>query len=63
MAVVLEAKCPECGKRAKVDDDMVGVKCEQCGFYALYEEYIEIMQGKAVNLADDFQMNWSGSRL
>jgi DNA-directed RNA polymerase subunit RPC12/RpoP len=56
--VVLEAKCPECGRRAEVDDDMTEVKCKQCGFRALYEEYIEIMKGKAVNMADDFQMNW-----
>ena len=56
--VVLEAKCPECGRRAEVDDDMTEVKCKQCGFHALYEEYIEIMKGKAVNMADDFQMNW-----
>lgn len=56
--MVLEAKCPECGRRAEVDDDMTEVKCKQCGFHALYEEYIEIMKGKAVNMADDFQMNW-----
>jgi DNA-directed RNA polymerase subunit RPC12/RpoP len=56
--VALEAKCPECGRRAEVDDDMTEVKCKQCGFHALYEEYIEIMKGKAVNMADDFQMNW-----
>ena len=56
--MVLEAKCPECGRRAEVDDDMTEVQCKQCGFHALYEEYIEIMKGKAVNMADDFQMNW-----
>jgi tRNA(Ile2) C34 agmatinyltransferase TiaS len=57
--VVLEAKCPDCGKRAEVDDDMAEVKCKQCGFNASYDEYIEIMKGKAVTMADDFQLDIS----
>jgi tRNA(Ile2) C34 agmatinyltransferase TiaS len=57
--VVLEAKCPDCGKRAEVGDDMIEVKCKQCGFHAPYDEYIEIMKGKAVTMADDFQMDLS----
>ncbi|MGA8912097.1 MAG: zinc-domain-containing protein [Nitrososphaeraceae archaeon] len=57
--MVLEAKCPDCGKRAEVDDDMGEVKCKQCGFNASYDEYIEIMKGKAVTMADDFQLDLS----
>lgn len=55
---VLEAKCPQCLKKAYVDDDMEKVKCEHCGFSSTYDEYLEIMKGKAVMMADDFQMNW-----
>jgi endogenous inhibitor of DNA gyrase (YacG/DUF329 family) len=54
---VLEARCPECSKKAEVNDDMTEVKCGHCGFSATYDDYIEIMKGKATNLADDYQMN------
>jgi ribosomal protein L37AE/L43A len=57
-SVVLEAKCPQCGRKAHVDDDMEKVKCEHCSFSSTYDEYLEIMKGKAVMMADDFQMNW-----
>ncbi|HEY6883181.1 MAG TPA: zinc-domain-containing protein [Nitrososphaeraceae archaeon] len=55
--MVLEAKCPQCDKRAEVNDDMSRVECKYCGFGLLYDEYIEVMKGKAVTMADDFQMN------
>jgi hypothetical protein len=37
---------------------MSEVKCGHCGFLASYNEYIEIMKGRAVDLSDNFQMNW-----
>jgi DNA-directed RNA polymerase subunit RPC12/RpoP len=55
--MILEAKCPDCGKRAEVSDDMSEVRCKECGFHVSYDEYIEMMKGKALSLADDFQMN------
>ena len=55
---MLEAKCPDCGKKALVDDEMTEVKCSHCGFVAPYDDYIEIMKSKAVDFADNFQMSW-----
>jgi len=55
--MVIEAKCPQCGKRAEIKEDMSEVECKQCGFRVLYDEYIEIMKGRAVSMADDFQMD------
>jgi endogenous inhibitor of DNA gyrase (YacG/DUF329 family) len=55
---MLEAKCPECGKKAEVNDEMSEVKCGHCGFSATYDDYIEIMKGKAVDIADNFQASW-----
>ena len=55
---MLEARCPECGKRALVDDDMAKVECKHCGFSATYDDYIEIMKGKAVDIADNYQSTW-----
>ena len=54
---MLEARCPQCGKRAEVNDEMTEVKCSHCGFSSSYDDYIEIMKGKAADLADNFQMN------
>ena len=56
--MVLEAKCPKCDKRAEVDEEMIEVNCKHCGFRARYDEYVEIMKGRAVSITDDFQMNW-----
>lgn len=55
---MLEARCPECGKKAQVDDEMSKVECTHCGFSKSYDDYIEIMKGKAVDIADNFQANW-----
>ena len=54
---MLEARCPECSKKAQVDDEMSKVRCGHCGFTAAYDDYIEIMKGKALTLSDDYQMN------
>jgi endogenous inhibitor of DNA gyrase (YacG/DUF329 family) len=55
---MLEAKCPECGKKAEVSEDMSEVKCKHCGFSASYDNYIETMKGKAVDIADNYQASW-----
>ena len=55
---MLEARCPECGKKAHVNDEMSEVKCSYCGFSATYDDYIEIMKGKAVGMVDNFQSAW-----
>ena len=57
--MVLEAKCPQCDRRAEVDEEMIEVNCKHCGFRARYDEYVEIMKGRAVSMTDDFQMNWN----
>ena len=55
---MLEAKCPACGKKAEVNDEMTEVKCGHCLFFASYDEYIEIIKGKAVDISDNYQMSW-----
>jgi ribosomal protein S27AE len=58
MIGMLEAKCPRCGKKAQVNEHMTEVRCKHCDFIASYDEYIEIMKGKAVDIADSFQTSW-----
>ena len=55
--MTLEAKCPNCEKKALVDEDLTKVKCDYCGFSSEYDEYLEIMKEKAINMGIDFQMN------
>ncbi|MFZ0264570.1 MAG: zinc-domain-containing protein [Nitrososphaeraceae archaeon] len=57
----IEAKCPNCTKRATVDENLTQVNCRVCGFTTSYEDYLEIMKSKAVQMADDLQMDWDKS--
>jgi Zn ribbon nucleic-acid-binding protein len=57
----IEAKCPNCTKRATVDENLTKVNCRACGFTTSYEDYLEIMKSKAVQMADDLQMDWDKS--
>jgi tRNA(Ile2) C34 agmatinyltransferase TiaS len=59
--MVLQARCPECGRRAEVNDEMSEVRCKFCGFSTSYDDYIEIMKGKATDIASNFQENFDKS--
>ena len=54
----IEAKCPNCNNKALVNEDMTEVNCGACGFTSSYEDYLEIMKAKAVQMANDLQLNW-----
>lgn len=55
--MVLQAKCPKCGKKAEIDDETSNAKCQFCGLSLSYESYIELMKERATNLVTDFQLN------
>ena len=55
----VEAKCPNCGGRAEVNDNMDKINCKHCSFNSSYDEYIEIMKGRAVQIGDEFQSSWN----
>lgn len=57
LIMVLDAKCVTCSKNATVNDDMKEVSCTHCGFHSSYDEYIELMKEKALNMSTDFQIN------
>ena len=54
---MLDAKCPKCDKTAQVNDDMTEVTCSYCLTKISYEEYIEIMKEKALNMGIEFHNN------
>ena len=50
----MDARCPECHKPAKLDEDVTHVKCPHCNFEADYDSYLEIMKAEAINMASDY---------
>jgi DNA-directed RNA polymerase subunit RPC12/RpoP len=54
---MLEAKCYKCDKKAEVNYEMTEVNCSHCLAKISYEEYIEIMKEKALNMGIEFQSN------
>ena len=54
----IEAKCPICSNKALVNEEMTEVKCRSCGFTATYDNYIEIMKSKALQMADNLHLDW-----
>ena len=50
----MDARCPECEQAAQTDDDLTKVICSHCNFESTYDEYIEIMKDKAINMAGDY---------
>ena len=50
----VDAKCPECGGVAILNEDVTEVKCHRCGFESEYEEYLETMKEAALNMAADY---------
>ena len=56
----MDAKCPECDQVANTDTELTKVKCSHCNFESTYDEYIEIMKDKAVNMAADYIPDRSG---
>ena len=55
---MLDAKCPKCDKKAEVNDEMTEVNCPYCLTKIPYDEYIELMKEKALNMGIEFQSNW-----
>lgn len=55
---MLEAKCYKCDKKAEVNDEMTEVNCSYCLAKTSYEEYLEIMKEKALNMSTEFHSNW-----
>ncbi len=56
----MDARCPECQKVAVLDEDMKSVKLPYCNFETDFENYLEIMKEKAVNMAIDYIPDRSG---
>jgi Zn ribbon nucleic-acid-binding protein len=51
----MDAKCPICEKRARVNEEMSLVKCEFCGYEDTFDEYMKKMDERVGSLVSDFQ--------
>ncbi len=49
----MEAKCPRCEGIAELDQSMRYIKCK-CGYIATYDQYIEDMKKRVLDLFDRF---------
>ena len=54
---MLEAKCHKCDNKAYVNEEMNSVKCDNCNTTISYDDYIEIMKKRALNMGIEFQYN------
>ncbi|MFQ5969305.1 MAG: zinc-domain-containing protein [Nitrososphaerales archaeon] len=50
----MEAKCPQCEKRAEVNDEMTKVKCQHCGYEDNFEGYIEKMKDRVGSIVTNY---------
>lgn len=51
----MNAKCPQCERKAEVNDDMTGVKCPHCGYEETFDAYLERMKERVSGIVSDFQ--------
>lgn len=56
----MDAKCPQCEKIARLDEDITIVKCAYCGFEATYDNYLDIMKEKVGEIVANFNPDRSG---
>ncbi|MGD1834930.1 MAG: zinc-domain-containing protein [Nitrososphaeraceae archaeon] len=54
---MLEARCYKCENKAYVNEEMTLVECDHCNTKISYDEYIEIMKEKALNMGIEFHYN------
>ena len=53
----MDAKCPNCDKVAKLDDEATIVKCPHCGFEAKYDDYLTLMKQRVGEMAENFSFD------
>jgi len=51
----MDAKCPNCEHRAKVNEEMSKVKCEFCGYEDTFDEYMKKMEERVSGIVSDYQ--------
>ncbi len=49
----MEAKCPKCEDIAELDQSMSYIRCK-CGYVATYDEYIEDMKNRIIDIYNRF---------
>ncbi|MFB5598864.1 MAG: zinc-domain-containing protein [Nitrososphaeraceae archaeon] len=55
----MEAKCHKCENKAVVDDEMKIVTCPNCLSQISYEEYLEVMKNRALNMGFEFNNDFN----
>lgn len=51
----MDARCPECEKKAKVNEEMTEVKCEFCGYEDTFDGYMKKMEERISSIVSEYQ--------
>ena len=50
----MDAKCPECEKKAKVNEEMTEAKCEFCGYEDTFDGYMKKMEERVGSIVSEY---------
>ncbi len=50
----MDAKCPNCEKKAQANEDMTRVKCTHCGYEDTFDAYMERMEERVGDIVTNF---------
>jgi hypothetical protein len=51
----MDAKCPNCERKAQVNEELSRVKCDFCGYEDTFDEYMKKMEERAGGIVSDYQ--------
>ncbi len=51
----MDARCPNCERKAQVNEDMTRVKCIHCGYEDTYDVYMERMEERVDDILSNFR--------
>ncbi len=51
----MDARCPNCEKKAQVNEDMTRVKCVNCGYEDTFDAYMECMEERVDDIVSSFR--------
>lgn len=51
----MDAKCPKCERKAQVNEELLRVKCDFCGYEDTFDEYMKKMEERVGGIVSDYQ--------
>ncbi|MFQ5940116.1 MAG: zinc-domain-containing protein [Nitrososphaerales archaeon] len=51
----MDAKCPNCERKAQVNEELSKIKCNFCGYEDTFEEYMKKMEERLSGIVSNYQ--------